>query len=85
MGVTKPTALLPRKSVEIGDDYQSGAELPRSKGSADLFYAHASYTMSCVEHRRAHAMLPRLLNRLFVSGVDVADDAHPRIGRQHAL
>src|SRR6202008_3023114 len=39
----------------------------------------------CVEHRRAHAMLPRLLNRLFVSGVDVTDDAHPRIGRQYAL
>jgi len=27
-------------NIEV--DYQSGAELPRSKGSADLIYAHAS-------------------------------------------
>jgi len=33
---------LPGKSVESGDDYQSGSKQPHSKGSADLIYAHAS-------------------------------------------
>jgi len=33
---------LPGKSVESGDDYQSGSKQPRSKGSADLIYAQNS-------------------------------------------
>ncbi len=31
---------LPGKSVESGDDYQSGSKQPHSKGSAVLIYAH---------------------------------------------
>ena len=40
---------------------------------------------SIFNHRRAHAVVSRFFNRFFISGVDVADDAHSRIGRQHTL
>jgi hypothetical protein len=38
----KTTASAAWGSVEPADDYQSGPERPRSKGSADLIHAHAS-------------------------------------------
>ena len=42
IGEETHSAPLPGKSVESGDDYQSGSKQPHSKGSADLIYAHAS-------------------------------------------
>jgi len=40
---------LPGKSVESGDDYQSGSKQPYSKGSADLINVKASGYMKSVQ------------------------------------
>jgi hypothetical protein len=44
-GKGSPLHLLSPESVESADDYQSGSKQPRSKGSADLIYAHALFKL----------------------------------------